>query len=185
MVAIQSIIIALTCTISAVSAIALPESSPAVSLKARSFDGNIGSVEPIMMLMHCNLSKDGQVLSQFSDIGLYETLDSSRDGSIPAHYVGPNAIQGLTDFSSSLRSVPFNDGRDFISGISDGGFNVPAYESIGTGWVGYRYSENTYQKYIFDCFRDNGRRIFGASSGENSVECFAFGYCTFTGRAIA
>ncbi|KAJ3097522.1 hypothetical protein HDU97_004778 [Phlyctochytrium planicorne] len=203
MVAINSIILAVSVsTISAVSVFALPAASevnvstPSTyeslngdhGLTARSFDGGLTS-EAIMMLMHCNLSKDGQILSQFSDIGLYDTIDSSRDGSIPAHYVGPNSIQGLTDFSAP-KNANFNDGRGYISEINGGGFNVPAFESIGKAKVTYTqtYPENgsqAFATYHYDCFRDSGRLVFGANAGDNLAECYAFGYCTFQFATIA
>ncbi|KAJ3097520.1 hypothetical protein HDU97_004776 [Phlyctochytrium planicorne] len=173
MFAIKSIILG-----SAVSALALPAApnvSPAYEsrLVHRSFDGTFPSVEPIMMLMHCDLTKDGQIESQYSDIGLYESEDASKDGSIPAHYVGVNVINDLSSFEAPFRA-DFNDGRDFRSYISNS--NVDTWESIGGSIVGYRPNDSTYVRFKYDCTRDNDRHVFGADVGDRYADCYAFAY---------
>ncbi|KAJ3097521.1 hypothetical protein HDU97_004777 [Phlyctochytrium planicorne] len=189
MVAVFKSILVAASAFSAVSAIALPANVPStyesLDLVARSFDGSINSAEEVTMLMHCNLSKDGQVQSQFSEIGLYETLDASRDASTPVHYVGPNVIPGLVDFQISASNYKFNDGRDFISYVSAGAENVPAFQSIGQARIGYRKDQGTYIQYIYNCFRDTGRSVFGASVGDQYADCYAFAYCIYAHQAVA
>ncbi|KAJ3103774.1 hypothetical protein HDU97_009870 [Phlyctochytrium planicorne] len=184
MVSFTSIITALAFAASAVNAIALPNPNEYYTDAKEVTRREFKDIEPVAILMKCTLSKDGQITSKFLEVGLFTTVESSQDGSIPSDYLGPRRLPSWESFGDP-KSQKLIDGRHFIPALDAGNLDAQCNAPVGTMRISKQESADTTIQYIFDCARDNEREVFHAKYQGQKVHCYAVHTCKFGNRAVA
>ncbi|KAJ3100842.1 hypothetical protein HDU97_001896 [Phlyctochytrium planicorne] len=131
--------------------------------------------EPLTMLMQCIIySSDGQPKDYFSDIGLYESVAASKDGSFPSAFLGPMVFPDWTDFSTT-QTFTLRDTRKVYPNMLPRNLDKRFGES--TGGVTVSYPDNRENGMFYQCYRDNNRDVFTAHFGDDYSICRAIHYC--------
>ncbi|KAJ3100841.1 hypothetical protein HDU97_001895 [Phlyctochytrium planicorne] len=135
--------------------------------------------EPLGMLMQCVIySSDGQPKDYFSDIGMYDSIAASKDGSFPSAFMGPMVYPDWTDFKGG-QIFYLKDTRKVFTGLKARNLDCQFGES--TGSISLAYHDAPWGEWRYECYRDNNRDVFTAHFGDDYAICRAIHYCLSLG----